>query len=47
MFVGVIFLVIYKFFSHIHSVMLIWTNDLPSKFTLESYKYLLSLNICE
>ena len=31
MFVGVIFSVMYKFFGQIHSVMLIRSNDLPSK----------------
>ena len=30
MFVGVIFSVMFKFFGHIHSVMLNWSNDLPS-----------------
>ena len=32
MFVGVIISVMYKFFGHIHSVMLNWSNDLPSIF---------------
>ena len=31
MFVGVIFSVMFKFFGHIHSVMLNWSNDYSSK----------------
>ena len=37
MFVGVIISVMYKFFGHIHSVMLIRSNDLPSSFKKKKF----------